>query len=100
MSSVHSLTIILRRIDQELGKYTSFPLYLSLSEGDQLLLTEVTPEDGLYNYCIDVDMQKDSLFIRPQDAHFDLFLHKQNGHIIHVLRAFELEKGDSLGIDE
>jgi len=100
MSTQYSLTLLLRRIDQVVDTFTSFPIFLSLDEAQQLVITDIPPANGLFNYCIEIDIRTDSLMIRPQDAHFDLYLHRQKGDVIHVLRPFALEKGDSLGIDE
>ena len=100
MTSIHSVTVQWKRSLENIYQTEVLPIYLSWSTETQLTASNVEPENGLFDYCIEVDQQRQITVIRPQDAHFDLFLQKSNGQIVQVIRALPIDDGDGLGIDE
>jgi hypothetical protein len=100
MSTASNLAIRLFRKNtkEELSSSLKLPVYFSLEVDRNLVMINTTPANGLYNYTIQYLQGK--IVISPQDAHFDLYLHKPNGRIFQILRPFAINDGDHLGIDE
>ena len=75
MSTYHSLTIIHSRIDQEIGLFTQFPIYLALNTFQQLDVHSEIDSSMFQGYCID---KKDGEFVvRPLNPNFTLFLYQE-----------------------
>lgn len=92
------ISLLRKQTEEMLYRDLSPPIFLSLEESKRLVLASSMPENGLYNYSIEYKDEK--LFISPQDAHFDLYLHHKNGAIHQVLRPLPIQDGDHFGIDE
>jgi len=100
MIKFQSLTLIWKRSEEQISTFSQLPVYLSLTEENHLALTNTEPPNGLFDYCIEIASAQKAVTIRPQDAHFDLYIHTINGEIIQVTRPQPLNNGDRLSIDE
>jgi hypothetical protein len=74
MSHFYSITIILRRIDQEISKFANTPLYIFTDTTGQLLIKKNVEKDHFTGFCIEQNDDLGILTIKPVDNNFTLFL--------------------------